>query len=49
MATTAHQENQYLVEKIKHLETLVDEMVAANQDVIDESSKKSDDSNLRVS
>ena len=49
MATTAHQENQYLVERIKHLEILVDEMVASNQEVIDESSRKTDDLKLRVS
>jgi hypothetical protein len=48
-ATTAHQENQYLVERIKHLEMLVDEMVASNQEVIDESSRKADDLRLRVS
>ena len=49
MATTAHQENQYLVERIKHLEILVDEMVASNQEVVDESSRKADDLKLRVS
>ena len=49
MATNAHQENQYLVERIKHLEMLVDEMVASNQEVIDESSRKADDLKLRVS
>ena len=48
-ATTAHQENQYLVERIKHLEILVDEMVVSNQEVIDESSRKADDLRLRVS
>ena len=49
MATNAHQENQYLVERIKHLEMLVDEMVASNQEVIDESNRKADDLKLRVS
>ena len=49
LATTAHQENQYLVERIKHLEMLVEEMVASNQEVIEESSRKTDDLKLRVS
>ena len=34
--------------RIKNLETLVDDMVTTNQDVIDESAKSTDDLNLRV-
>ena len=48
LTTTVHQENHYLVERIKHLETLVDEMVAANQEVIDESGRQVEDLKLRV-
>ena len=48
LTTTVHQENLYLVERIKHLETLVDEMAAANQEVIDESGRQAEDLKLRV-
>ena len=48
MAHSAFEENSYLVDRIKHLENLMEEMVASNQEVIDEAVITADDYKLRV-
>ena len=45
---SAHEENYYLVERIKHLENLVDEMATSNQEVIDETVTSTEDYKMRV-
>ena len=45
---SAHEENYYLVERIKHLENLVDEMASSNQEVIDETVASTEDYKMRV-
>ena len=45
---SAHEENYYLVERIKHLENLVDEMATSNQEVIDETVASTEDYKMRV-
>lgn len=46
---SAYEENSYLVERMKHLENLLEDMAESNQEVIDEASQKSEDYRLRVS
>ena len=45
---SAHEENYYLVERIKHLENLVDEMATSNQEIIDETVTSTEDYKMRV-
>ena len=45
---SAFEENSYLVERMKHLENLLEDMAESNQEVIDEASQKSEDYRLRV-
>ena len=49
LTLAVHEENSYLVDRMKQLENLLEDMAQSNQEVIDEAASNAEDSRIRVS